>query len=165
MDRTSGLKRAPSAHPRSVRRVHKRRESADSQLATRLLDPACYPHRTKRLRMLETHISWVVLTGDYAYKLKKPVDLGFVDFTTLARRRHYCEEELRLNRRLAPELYLEVVAIRGSMGGPRSEVKGKVRDSAVKMRQSRDAPLAGCAIARGRVRAAEIDVLAATIAD
>jgi uncharacterized protein len=115
--------------------------------------------------MLETHISWVMLTGDYAYKLKKPVDLGFVDFTTLARRRHYCEEELRLNRRLAPELYLEVVAIRRSMGGPRIGVKGKVLDYAVKMRQFPDAALASRALARGRFGAAEIDALAATIAD
>src|SRR4030095_14966598 len=154
--------RAPSERDA---RSHDKVDKSPAVLVKRLLDTACYPHTTTRLRLVETHISWVVLTGDYAYKLKKPVDLGFVDFTTLARRRHYCEEELRLNRRLAPELYLEVVAIRGSMSGPRIGVKGKVLDYAVKMRQFPDAALASRALARGRFGAAEIDALAATIAD
>jgi hypothetical protein len=67
--------------------------------------------------VVETHISWVLLAGDYAYKLKKPVDFGFLDFSTLAARRHFCEEELRLNRRLAPRLYLELVAISSARRG------------------------------------------------
>ncbi len=58
------------------------------------------------MRVVETHASWVVLAGQFAYKIKKAVDLGFLDFSSLSRRKHYCEEELRLNRRLAPELYL-----------------------------------------------------------
>jgi len=70
------------------------------------------------VRLIETHISWVVLAGDYAYKIKKPVDLGFLDFSTLSRRRHFCEEELRLNRRFAPSLYLDVVAIGGTPEQP-----------------------------------------------
>ena len=64
--------------------------------------PAAYPGSVSRIELLETHISWVFLAGDFAYKLKKPVDLGFVNFSTLERRRHFCDEELRLNRRLAP---------------------------------------------------------------
>ena len=67
---------------------------------------------------METHISWVVLAGDYAYKIKKPVVLDFLDFGTLEKRRHYCEEELRLNRPWAPELYLDVVAITGPADAP-----------------------------------------------
>ena len=63
---------------------------------------------------IETHISHVLLAGDFAYKLKKPLDLGFLDFSTLERRHHCCEEEIRLNRRLAPALYIGVVPITGT---------------------------------------------------
>ena len=87
-----------------------------------LSNPACYPHPVSGVRVLETHISWILLTGEYAYKIKKPVYLGFLDFSTLGLRRHYCEEELRLNRRLAPELYLELVEIRGAPRAPRVEI-------------------------------------------
>ena len=83
-------------------------------LIAALRDPGCYPHPVAQIEILETHISWVVLTGRYAYKIKKPVNLGFLDFTTLEKRAFYCREELRLNRRLAPALYLEVVGIGGS---------------------------------------------------
>lgn len=74
-----------------------------------LLDPSTFPHKTDNLRVIETHISWILLTGPFAYKIKKPVDLGFVDYSTLPLRHRYCHDEVRLNRRLAPELYLEVV--------------------------------------------------------
>ena len=78
-------------------------------LIRRLLDPACYPHACRKLELVETHISWVLLTGSRAYKIKNPVNLGFVDLTTLQRRRRCCQEELWLNRRLAPELNLDVI--------------------------------------------------------
>jgi len=65
-------------------------EQRPSLLAA-MLHPACYPHPVRRVRLIETHISWVLLTGDWAYKVKKPVDLGFVDFSTLKLRRRYCE--------------------------------------------------------------------------
>lgn len=68
--------------------------------------------------MLETHISWVLLTGDWAYKIKKPVNLGFLDFSTLDSRCHFCAEEVRLNRRLAPRIYEAVVEIRGTPETP-----------------------------------------------
>jgi aminoglycoside phosphotransferase family enzyme/predicted kinase len=77
-----------------------------AELLTLLRSPACYPHPTGEIRFVETHISWVVLTGRIAYKIKKPVRLDFLDFSTLERRRYFCEEELRLNRRFAPQLYL-----------------------------------------------------------
>jgi len=76
-----------------------------------LLNPACFDHPVEQLQLLETHISWIILTGPFAYKLKKPVNLGFLDYSTPERRRHFCYEELRLNRRLAPELYLGVVRL------------------------------------------------------
>ena len=76
-----------------------------------LLDPASYPHPCGDIHLIETHISWVLLTGEFAYKLKKPVRFGFVDFSTLALREHFCREEVRCNRAFAPSLYLNVVGI------------------------------------------------------
>jgi aminoglycoside phosphotransferase family enzyme/predicted kinase len=84
-----------------------------------LLDPRAYPHPVGRVELLETHISWILLTGTFAYKVKKPVDLGFVNFSSLARRQYFCAEELRLNRRTAPELYLDVVPIAATPEGLR----------------------------------------------
>jgi len=130
-----------------------------------LLNPACYSHLVSGVRVLETHISWVLLTGEYAYKIKKPVNLGFVDFTTLGLRHHYCEEELRLNRRLAPGLYLEVVSIRGDPAAPRISGEGPVLDYAVKMREFPQEALASRRIAGGGFGAAEIDALAALVTE
>ena len=93
-------------------------------LAQTLTEPQAYPHPVGAVEILETHISWVFLAGDYAYKVKKPVSLPFVEFGNLAARRRFCEEELRLNRRFAPQLYLDVVAIRGSPAAPRIEGRG-----------------------------------------
>ena len=76
-----------------------------------LLRPEAFPHPARDLRLIETHISWVILAGDFAYKLRKPVNFGFLDFTTLAQRRADCEAEVALNRRLCPDLYLGVVEI------------------------------------------------------
>ena len=87
--------------------------SADSPLVRRLLDAAAYPHPTGPIRLVETHISWVFLTGPFAYKVKKPVNLGFLDFSSLERRRHFCHEEVRLSGRFAPELYVAAVPIAG----------------------------------------------------
>ena len=77
-----------------------------------LLEPSSYPHPCTRIELIETHISWVLLTGEFAYKLKKPIRFNFVDFSTLALRSHFCREEVRCNRAFAPDLYLGVVAIR-----------------------------------------------------
>ena len=85
--------------------------------------------------LLETHISWIILTGRIAYKLKKPVNLGFLDFTTLANRKHYCGEELRLNARLAADLYLGVETITGTAQQPVINGEGPVIDYAIRMRQ------------------------------
>ena len=125
----------------------------------------CYPHPVRELRLLETHISWVLLTGDYAYKIKKPVNLGFLDFSTVGMRGHYCEEELRLNRRLAPDVYLEVVPVRGTADAPHIGGEGPVLDYAVKMREFPQEALASRMLERGSFGAAEIDALAALIAN
>jgi len=76
-----------------------------------LMDAHAYPHGCARIELIETHISWVLLTGDYAYKLKKPAQFSFLDFSTLALREHFCREELRCNRAFAPALYVDVVAV------------------------------------------------------
>ena len=83
-----------------------------------LCDPEVYDHDVASVRVIETHISWVLLTGSYTYKIKKPVRLPFVDFSTFRRRRTFCEEELRLNKRLAPDLYLDVVPTGGTIANP-----------------------------------------------
>lgn len=82
-----------------------------------LLQPAAYPHATGEIKLVQTHISYVLLAGAYVYKIKKPVDFGFLDFSTLEKRKFYCEEELSLNRRLCPEIYLEVVPVKSKEGG------------------------------------------------
>lgn len=98
-------------------------------------------------RIIETHVSWVVLTGDIAYKLKKPVDLGFLDFRSLATRRHACEEELRLNRRLAPDVYLGVVALSAVAGDGTGLREEPVVEYAVKMRRFPPGAAVGAALA------------------
>ncbi len=128
-----------------------------------LLDPACYPHPAKTVRLLETHISWVLLAGRYAYKIKKPVDLGFLNFTALDKRRFYCQEEIRLNRRLAPQLYLDVVSIGG---GPQQPLFGAepVFEYAVRMRRFSNAKLLDHLVTNDRLNSHHIDHLAMTIA-
>ncbi len=129
-----------------------------------LLDPAAYPHPVGKIRLVETHISWVVLTGEFAYKVKKPVNLGFLDFSTLERRRRFCEEELRINCRTAPRLYLDVVPIGTVSGRPRIG-RRPATEYAVKMRQFRhDARLDRC-LAAGKIGPAEMGRLAAVIAE
>ncbi|MDD2777266.1 MAG: AAA family ATPase [Gallionella sp.] len=129
-----------------------------------LENTACYDHAVESLSCVETHISWVILTGSYAYKIKKPVNLGFLDFSTLALRQQDCMDELRLNRRLAADYYLGVVAITGTDHTPRVNGTGEALEYAVKMRQfSPDATLDKLA-ARGELTEAHIDPLAARIA-
>lgn len=113
---------------------------------------------------IETHISTVLLAGDFAYKLKKPVALGFLDFSTLEQRRFYCEEELRLNRRTAPTVYLDVVPITGGIGAPEIGGSGPAIDYAVRMRRFDVAAVLDKVARDGRLTADLIDRLARTIA-
>lgn len=98
-----------------------------------LHDPACYPHPVSEVVLHETHANWVLLAGDYAYKIKKPVDLGFLDFSSLAKRLFYCREEIRLNQRLAPDIYDGVVALSGSPEAPRLDDDQAPFEYAVRM--------------------------------
>ena len=94
-----------------------------------------YDHPVRELRVLDTHISWVVLTGDFAYKIKKPIRLDFLDYSTLEKRRHFCELELELNRRWAPDIYLDVVPICGSFREPVVGGEGEPIEYALKMKE------------------------------
>ena len=109
--------------------------SQPPKLIQALCQCEAWPHECDKVQLLETHISWVLLVGDYAYKIKKPVDFGFLDFSTLEKRRHFCNEELRLNSRMAPELYLGVVNICGKEEKPELDTEGTVLEYAVKMRR------------------------------
>jgi aminoglycoside phosphotransferase family enzyme/predicted kinase len=100
-----------------------------------LLTPAAYPHPADAIALIETPISWVLLAGDYAYKIKRPVRYGFIDLTDPVRRERLCEEELRLNRRFAPELYLEVCRIVTAAGHALIDGDGSVLEHAVRMRR------------------------------
>src|SRR4029079_12501791 len=128
-----------------------------ARLIAALSNGEVYPHPAGSVATLETHISWVLLAGDFAYKIKKPVELGFLDFSTLAQRRHFCEEELRLNRRLAPQIYLDVVEIRGSEDTPRISGDGPLLEYAVRMRRFPQESLASQLLAEGRLDAGPID--------
>jgi aminoglycoside phosphotransferase family enzyme/predicted kinase len=98
-----------------------------------LSQPTAYPVPVRAVRVCQTHISVVFLTDDHAYKIKKPVNLGFLDFSTLEKRRFYCDEEVRLNRRLAPQVYLGVVPVTRTETGLAFEGSGTAVEWAVKM--------------------------------
>lgn len=117
------------------------------------------------VEVVETHISWVLLAGDFAYKIKKAVNLGFLDFSTLEKRRFYCAEELRLNRRLAHDLYLEIVPIAGSAEHPVLNGSGPAIEYAVKMRRFPQTCLLDQVLLCGELTPETIDAIARSIAD
>ena len=104
-------------------------------LAESLMSPERWPEGGANRLRIDTHISTVILAGEHAYKIKKPVDFGFLNFLDLDERHRYCQEELRLNRRLAPQIYLAVAAVTGSVASPHIDGKGEPIDWAVKMRR------------------------------
>ncbi|KAA0873657.1 bifunctional aminoglycoside phosphotransferase/ATP-binding protein [Nitrincola tapanii] len=124
-----------------------------------------FPHPCHQIEVIETHISWLILTGDLAYKIKKPVNFGFLDFTSLEQRRTCCEEELRLNQRLAPDLYQAVIPISGSTLAPRLGDASAPFEYAVRMRQFDPEQRLDRMLARQLFQARWIDLLAEQIAD
>jgi aminoglycoside phosphotransferase family enzyme/predicted kinase len=134
-------------------------------LIQELSQPQAYPAPVDNVEVHQTHISVVFLAGAYAYKIKKPVDLGFVDYSTLAKRRHWCDEEVRLNRRLAPEVYLGVVPIVQDGSRVRVEGSGPVIEWAVRMQRLPEAATLRSAVEGDRVDRATIEELARRIAD
>ncbi len=134
-----------------------------NQLISAMLDKATYDHQTNNIELIETHISWVILTGKYAYKIKKPLNLGFLDFSTLNKRHYYCDEELRINSRLAPKLYLSVVTINGSKQQPHINGSGAIIEYAVKMRQFPQQAQLDKMLAQGLLTKSHMDELASII--
>ena len=144
--------------------VDSKSDSLHRELLRGLMQPECYPHPIDKVEHLQTHISDVLLTGSYAYKLKKPLDLGFLDFSTLEKRRFYCEEELRLNRRLAPDLYLAVLPITGEVAHPRIGGEGPALEYALQMRQFDQSGLLDRALTSGGLVDRHFDELAENVA-
>jgi aminoglycoside phosphotransferase family enzyme len=122
-----------------------------------LLRPEVYPQAAAEVRLVQTHISYVLLAGDFVYKIKKPVNFGFLDFTSLDKRRFFCEREVELNRRLCPELYLGVVAVTREDGHYTLDGPGEVVDFAVKMARLDEAQMMGRVIAAGQLTAAALE--------
>ncbi|UCG42487.1 MAG: AAA family ATPase [candidate division WOR-3 bacterium] len=130
-----------------------------------MMRTAIYGRGVKRVRMLQTHTSWVFLTGRYAYKVKKPVNFGFLDYTALSSRKFFCQEELRLNRRLSPDIYLEVLPIVGQAERLRLGGRGKVVDYALKMRELPQESIMTVRLQKAGVTFQHIDELARVIAE
>jgi uncharacterized protein len=126
-----------------------------------MLAPATYPDSVSAVQYLQTHISHIFLTDMYVYKIKKPVNFGFLDFTTLEKRRFYCNEELRLNRRLSPDIYLEMVAIcQDTTGMVSFNTDSPVLEYAVKMRRMPEDRMMSRLLDQGGVTSADIDAIA-----
>jgi aminoglycoside phosphotransferase family enzyme/predicted kinase len=144
-------------------------ETTLSPLIQQMLQPAFYPHPViVPIQLLQTHVSYVFLTGDYAYKLKKPVNFGFLDFSTLEKRQHFCHEELRLNQRGAAELYLEVLPI--AQTGDQfhlgtTERPENIVDYVLKMRQFPQEELFLSQFEQGLLTEADMEALGRVVAD
>lgn len=134
-------------------------------LPSDLLNPAVFPHPADHLECIETHISWVILAGDYAYKVKKPLDLGFLDFSTLAKRRAACEEELRINRRTAPMLYEAMVGISDNPVSVQADTEENPIEFAVRMRRFPQSALLAAVLAEHPHAPALMEQLATHVAD
>jgi len=129
-----------------------------------LLDPASYAAESGPVELLQTHISYILLTSRFAYKIKKPVNFGFLDFTTLEKRRFFCEEEVRLNRRLAPEVYLGVVPVSKIGARVQMEGRGEAVEYAVKMTRLPDEEMLINALERSSVLSSTIKAVGERIA-
>ncbi|MEP5763250.1 MAG: AAA family ATPase [Halieaceae bacterium] len=136
----------------------------DAASISALRRPDAWPHPVGAIELIETHISWVLLTGEFAYKIKKPVNFGFLDFSSLEKRRFCCEEEVRLNARLAPELYLDVVPVCGDVAAPEIAGDGPVLDYAVRMRQFDTRQGFDQLLQRGELQPSHIDQIALNLA-
>lgn len=134
-------------------------------LIAALQNPALFPHPVEQFQVIETHISWVLLTGPYVYKIKKPMNFGFLDFTTLAAREHFCQQELKLNQRLTENLYLEVLPITGSAEVPQLGGIGDAIEYALKIRQFPQEGLLSTLQVKGELTTSHIDEMARQIAE
>lgn len=130
-----------------------------------LNDARNYPQPCRRVEMVQTHISWVFLAGSYVYKVKKPVDFGFLDFTDLAKRKFYCDEEVRLNQRLSPDIYLGVIPIGRDKGKYNWQGQGRVVEYAIRMKRLPADRMMDVLLAQNKVKTGDIDHIVRILAD
>ncbi|MDR1993524.1 MAG: phosphotransferase [Nitrososphaerota archaeon] len=130
-----------------------------------MLKPETYPEPVSKIELIQTHISFVFLTENYVYKIKKPVNFGFLDFSSLKKRHLYCEKELQINKRLCPTLYLEVVSITNNSGILKMGGDGEAVEFAVKMRRLPQEQLMNKLLQKNKINDQIIDKLAAIIAN
>jgi aminoglycoside phosphotransferase family enzyme len=124
-----------------------------------LLRPEIYPHAAADLQLVQTHISFVLIAGDFVYKFKKPVDFGFLDFSALEKRQHCCEQELLLNRRLCPEIYLEMITLNKEGDGFALNGSGEIVEYGVKMARMPEEGMMGNLIKAGKLGREQIDAI------
>jgi hypothetical protein len=135
------------------------------ELAQALLNPKAYPDSTQKVELVQTQMSFVFLTDDYVYKVKKPVNLGYLDYTTLDKRQFYCQREVELNQRLCPDVYLGVVPITRHKGHISIEGQGKVIEYAVKMRRLPQEAMMDALLAKDKVSPQMIIKVAEKVAE
>ena len=138
-------------------------EAAQERLLPFLLNRLSYPHRPRQVRLVQTHASFVIIAPPFVYKVKKPVDFGFLNFSTLEKRRHFCEREILLNRRLCPGVYLGVVPISTRDGRLTFGEGDAVVEYAVKMRRLPDGRFLDQLLERGTVKPADVNRIVATL--
>jgi len=135
------------------------------ELVQAMLDPQVYPATIREVDLVQTQMSFVFLTNEYVYKVKKPVNLGYLDYTSLDKRRFYCQKEVELNRRLCPEVYLGVVPIVKRRGDIFVEGKDKVIEYAVKMRRLPDRTMMDGLLTEDRVSPQMVSDVAEKLAE
>jgi aminoglycoside phosphotransferase family enzyme len=140
------------------------RLAVQRQVVEALMKPEAYEEEAEQIELKQTHISWVFLTGKFAYKVKKAVDFGFLDFSTLEKRRFFCEKELELNRRLCGDMYLEVVPINKS-DRIRINGEGETVEYAVKMKRIPEEKIMTRLLEEGKVDRTLVDRVAKIIAE
>ena len=136
---------------------HKSSSCRDERLIAFLQSASSYPHRPREVRLIQTHISWVFIASPFVFKVKKPVNLGFLDFSTLEKRHHFCQRELELNRRLCPETYLGVIPIYKSGANFSFAAEGEIAEYSLKMRELPHGWFLRELLAKGAVGEAEIN--------
>jgi uncharacterized protein len=155
------VRRAESQAPDVTRTVRKKSLSRRTQQSRKLIDflksPASYPHRLRRVLSMQTHISWVFIASPFVFKVKKPVNLGFLDFSTLEKRHHFCRRELELNRRLCPDVYLDVLPIYQTPSDFSFKAKGEIAEYCLKMKELPKGWFLGELLGEGRVGKSEIN--------
>jgi aminoglycoside phosphotransferase family enzyme len=129
----------------------------------KLINLESFPFKASQLKVIQTHISYVFITDYLVYKIKKPVNFGFLDFTTLEKRKYFCEREVELNRRLSPEIYLGVVPVTEKNGKFQFEGSGKVVEYAVKMKRLPENGMMNELLKKGEITEKHIDLIVNTL--